>query len=367
MAETSYKRFLFARHAKFSALLMTLILHALLVILGFSVVVVAVNVKKERPFVVQEVGRSPPPMKLTTLKVPVNIRKASPPKPRMNQPRLIKTELQTVDINMSDMVGMSWDLGLPDSGVGLSGLGLGQNISFFGIKGGGTHVVFILDCSQSMSGEKEKIMRREAVRIIEDLPMGTQFAVIFFAGPAWPAGSKPDLDDWVQTYGDFQSFRPKNWDDLPKVKYRRASEGIRSGMIRHIRSTPLVYGTVFDCPIFMALRMDPIPDTVFFMTDGECSTERGINSLRKMVEQLKAAGKRIPVMNTVGFGIGRNYQLEDMAALMMGECSFISIQDYIMQHGPVPSGYAAMDSGFDVERRVKSVPAGEYPVEFSLP
>lgn len=137
-------------------------------------------------------------------------------------------------------------------------------------------------------------------------------------------------------------------------------------MISKIKTTPLVYGTVYDNPIYMALSMDPVPDTIFFMTDGESSTERGIISLQKMVEQLTAAGKRVPVMHTVGFGISHNNQLKEMAALMRGECNFLTTREYIKKYGRDRSRPAKLNPGFDVESGVESVPAEQYPVEFFL-
>jgi hypothetical protein len=279
---------------------------------------------------------------------------------------VFERDVITVEVKLSDMLGIMGKMDIPDSYGGPGGLDSGLAINFFGIVGGGTHVVFILDCSLSMWGEKELIMRREAARIINDLTPGTHFAVIFFGGPAWPAGRDPDLKNWVSTGGSWQSFRPRNWNALPEVGYKQASYRTKSSMIDEIRTVPLVYGTVYDCPIYMALRMDPIPDTIFFMTDGESDTERGIDSLRKMVDQLKAAGKRVPIMHTVGFGISRNDQLEAMAALMNGECRFLTTWDYTRRYGYDGTKPARLNPGFDVDREVESVPSDQYPIEFFL-
>jgi hypothetical protein len=365
MAASFKKRFL-TRHAKSSALLASLLLHALLVFTGLSVVVVTVIEKKDQAFVVHAVARpkkQPAPRKL---QVPVVMRNTQPPNPKMQKPAVLNREVKTVEARLSDMIMDMGGSDYLDSGGGLDGLDLGLNIDFFGIIGGGTHIVFILDCSLSMWGEKDRIMRSEASRIIRELPRGTHFAVIFFGGPAWPAGREPDLDDWVSTGGGWQSFRPKDWSKLPKVKYKKISADSKSRMIREIHAAPLIYGTVYDCPIYMALSMDPVPDTVFFMTDGESSAERGIVSLRKMVDQLTEAGKRVPVMHTVGFGISHDDQLVEMAALMRGEYRFLTASEYISTYGRDRSRPFRRNSGMNVEENVESVSDEQYPVEFSL-
>ena len=267
---------------------------------------------------------------------------------------------------MPEITGVKGGLGNM-GGDGLGSLGFDLNFNFFGIRGGGRHVVFVIDYSASMKGEKEKIMRREAARVISELPKTTEFGVIFFAGPAWPATSKLErtASDWVKTGNDASSFRPKDWDDMPRVKYKRASTSVCSRMVDIIETTPLVYGTVYDCPLYMALNMDPAPDVIFFLTDGSCNPKRGIVSFRKMLDQLKAAGKKVPKINTVGFGISRNSQLQEIARLTEGESNFLTAADYIRKYGAVESKPHKLKPKFNISA-IKSVDAEEYPVEFTL-
>jgi hypothetical protein len=363
MAKSSNKRF-FTQHAKSSAVLISLIIHAVLIFVALSVVVVTVAQKEAQVFVAQEIKH--PRMKLRKLTVPVNIGKKKIQNPKMQKRIAVKHELKTVAVKLPEMTGIKWGLGFLDTGGGLDGLDLGLSVNFFGISGGGTHIAFIIDYSASMWGEREKIMRREAARVIRELPRGTQFGVIFFGGPAWPAGLDPKLSDWVKTSYDAHSFRPKDWNDLPKVTYKEASMFTTSSMIRKVKTTPLVDGTVYDCPIYMALNMEPIPDTIFFMTDGGCTTNRGIVSLRKMVDQLTATGKKVPVMHTIGFGISSDAQLKEMAELMRGRCRFLTAREYIKTYGRDESRPAKLDPQLDVRRKVETVPFEAYPIEFSL-
>lgn len=356
----------FARHAKSSAFLVSMGLHGALIVIALSFVAVTVIQKEDQTFVAETVKR--PKMKLRKLTMPVKMEKKRKPKPKLRKRILVKKEVKTAEIKMPEMTGIKGGTGYLDGGGGLGGLGFGGlDINFFGIMGGGKHVVFIIDYSASMRGEKEAIMRREAARVLRELPRETEFGVIFFAGPAWPASSGlSSLNDWVCTGGNAGTYRPKDWNDMPKVRYKRASKGVVSSMIDKVEDTPLVYGTVYDCPIYMALSMDPMPETIFFMTDGACSTQRGIESLRKMVSQLKASGKKVPVMHTVGFGISSNAQLKQMADLMGGECNFLTTADYNKKYGPSKKNPKKLKSEVNVKKTVKSVPSHEYPVTFSL-
>lgn len=153
MAKSLNKRF-FAKHAKSSALLVSLIIHAVLIVVGLSIVVVTVTEKKDQAFGTQKINRQQ--MELRKLRVPVNIRKSKLPKPKMRNTIVFNKEVKTVDIKLSDMTGVIGGLGFLDSCGGLDGVDLGLDINFFGIMGGGTHVVFIIDYSTSMWGEKRK-------------------------------------------------------------------------------------------------------------------------------------------------------------------------------------------------------------------
>jgi hypothetical protein len=319
---------------------------------------------KEHAFKARVVDRPPKqPRKLT---VPVAMRRTDTPKPEFQDRKIVNKTLNTIESRFSDVVMNLSDWDIPDSYRGLNAAGLDGEIQFFGVMGSGTHVVFILDFSPSMAGMKEDIMRREAARIINGLLPGTHFAVILFGGIAWPAGQDPDLGNWVVTNGDWQTCRPKDWSALPKVMYLRSSRRTRSDMIDEIDDARLIDGTVYDCPVFMALRMDPLPETIFFMTDGEGDRERGIVSLQKMVAQLEAAGKKVPVMHTVGFGVSSSGQLELMAELMGGECRFLSPWEYNSLYGPSRQRTSGRSLGVNDDWRVESVSADQYPVEFSL-
>lgn len=353
----------FTKHAKSSAVLVSVGLHVLVLIVAISFVAVSVIDREDQTFEAAVIKR--PKMKLRKLMVPVKISKKSEAKPKLRKQILAKKMVKTTVIRMPEVVGFAGGTGYLDGAGGFDGIGLGLDINFFGIMGGGDHIVFVIDFSGSMRGEKEMIMRREAVRVVNNLPAQTKFGVIFFAGPAWPASSSFSryVRDWVQGVG---GCRPKDWNDMPRVKYQTNTKSSRSKMVRSIEDTPLSGGgTIYDCPLYMALSMDPIPDTIFFMTDGACDPKRGIDSFRIMIDQLNAAEMKVPTVHTVGFGISSNEQLTAIASLTGGECNFLTTADYVDRYGPSEIKPKRGKFNYD-SQRIKSVAADEYPVEFDL-
>ena len=253
-------------------------------------------------------------------------------------------------------------------------LDLDIKIDFFGISGGGKHIVFVIDFSDSLvlSGN-EMIMRREATRVIEELPLEVNFGLIFFAGPTWPGMDdvRDSADNWVSSRASGEngaandSFRPKKWSRLPKARYYSADSFARKRALKAIRETPTLFGTIFDVPMYMALTMDPIPDTIFFMTDGYCSNDRGITQIRQMIQQLKSQGKKIPVIHTIGLGISSNAHLDSIAALGNGESRYVTPQAYLKKYGDSPFP-PSKEPRFETSGKIPMVPSDEYPIKFEL-
>ena len=248
------------------------------------------------------------------------------------------------------------------------GSGFDIEIDFFGIKGGGKNVVFVIDFSDSLSDSgKESIMRAEATRVIEELPVEVDFGLIFFGGPSWPGiqDVRDSADNWVHTGNEPGTFRPKKWSELPRVRWYGSDTGARKRALAAIRETPTIRGTIFDVPMYMALTMEPTPDTIFLMTDGHCIEDRGIKPIRKMISQMKAAGMQIPTIHTVGLGISGNSQLEQIARLGKGSTTFVSPQAYQKRYGNVKFPQADGPK-FKTWSDIEDVPADKYPIEFKI-
>ena len=191
------------------------------------------------------------------------------------------TAVPTVDV---EVVTPSLDFGTgEDFGEGWAsgdGFGSGGGASFFNQKVKAKRVAYVIDYSLSMKGVPEKLMRAELSKSIKELGTGMQFQMIFFAGPVWVAGAEVHMEkgnraatvkdggrkyDW-KSAGDAHSWNPDGKKQTPE--WLTVSSSTLKSAAKDIRETPLVWGTIWDHPLEMALSMDPKPDVIFFMTDG---------------------------------------------------------------------------------------------------
>lgn len=221
------KRF-FANHAKSSAAIISLAIHAVLIVVALSFVAVTVIKKEDQKFEAKPVNR--PRMAMKKLQVPVKMNKKKP-KPKLRKQITVKTKLdrKMPDIKMPEIAGVKGGLGSGDGGsLGRAG-SIGFNmpeINIFGIKSRGEKVYLILDSSAEMMYDEMggipayKIIKDELVRIVEGLGSTTIFNVCVFDG-----GEK---------YFLFPSMLPANAKNTAKVKAWLAPlNAVKSGMGAH--------------------------------------------------------------------------------------------------------------------------------------
>ncbi len=116
------KRF-FANHSKSSALVVSLAIHAVLLVVAISFVAVKVIIKEEPDFVAKKVKR--PKMPPKKLQVPVDVKKRKP-KPRLRK-RIVSKPKNFTDIKMPEITGVKGGLGNM-GGDGLGSLGFDLDI-----------------------------------------------------------------------------------------------------------------------------------------------------------------------------------------------------------------------------------------------
>ncbi|MBT8042485.1 MAG: hypothetical protein KJN98_04890, partial [Pontiella sp.] len=87
MTEPKKKKRFFAKHAKSSAMVISLAIHGILILVAISFVAVTVIQKKDQSFEYKQVKRPKQPLK--KLKVPVKV-KRSKPKPKLRQRVVVK-------------------------------------------------------------------------------------------------------------------------------------------------------------------------------------------------------------------------------------------------------------------------------------
>jgi len=93
---------------------------------------------------------------------------------------------------------------------------------------------------------------------------------------------------------------------MSKANWIKLTSSSRRKLQERMKIAPRLGGTVFDSGFYMALKLDPIPTTIFFMTDGSCSESRGIDRIEKLWAQAKRlhGAKNMPLINTVGLDVG---------------------------------------------------------------
>ena len=132
-----------------------------------------------------------------------------------------------------------------------------KEAAFFGVRGGGKRFVFIADISGSMVGAKLDRLKSELADSVRSLEDDAEFAVIFFAGTAYAIDQ-----DWMHAKSD-----------RDRALQLIAQQGCNGG------TDP---SAAFN---FAFKTLSPIPDCIFFMTDGQIppwipDLVRNLNSAR---------------------------------------------------------------------------------------
>lgn len=254
-------------------------------------IIFLVSGPSEQPTLVAYSGASEKEEKVTKPKVQTKV-KRKPSAPSMAASKMIVSEssaptsipvpeIQVEDLSME--IGTGEDFG-EGWGEG-EGFGQGGGSRFFGQTSNAERIAYVIDFSASMKAQdRDIIMRDELVESLQMMENGLQIGMIFFAGPAWVAGNEVKLLNgrkeavvkgkggkkfkWNTKGGahGWQHDGPKQkvpWWTIDDLEVKRLQ--------KIVKNSPLVWGTIWDHPIHMALDMDPAPQTVYFMTDGSAS------------------------------------------------------------------------------------------------
>jgi len=124
------------------------------------------------------------------------------------------------------------------------------------------------------------LMRAELQKSLDGILYGTQYALIFFAGPVWEAendisnqGGKNNavVSDKGKKY-KWSGRGAHEWTSeggLQQPDWIEASQGKIKSSKKIVQNHKLIYGTDWSNPLKMALSMDPKPQVIYFMTDGQ--------------------------------------------------------------------------------------------------
>lgn len=183
----------------------------------------------------------------------------------------------SMEIGIGDDFGESWGNG--------DGIGQGGGSSFFGQTSNAERIAYVIDYSASMKAEdRDEIMRDELVESLQAMQNGMQIGMVFFAGPAWVAGNDVKMmkgrKEAVVTSEDGEKFKwetkggAHGWQHdgiKQRVPWWTIDDREVKRLQKIVKKTPLVWGTIWDHPIHLALDMEPAPQTIYFMTDGSAS------------------------------------------------------------------------------------------------
>ncbi|MGJ8725749.1 MAG: vWA domain-containing protein [Roseibacillus sp.] len=211
--------------------------------------------------------------------------------------------VESIEFGDGDDFGAGWG-----SGGGSSG---GGGTTFFGQKSSAERIAFVIDYSLSMNAQQRvEIMKVELSKSLKDLTPGTQYQMIFFAGPAWVAGSKV-ADVRGSRNNVFTGLDGKKYEwanGKPKGKKQRAewltvptTDGLIGSerrdaekkqvvldSLKHVKETPLVLGTRWDDALEMAMDMDPRPQVIYFMTDGTTGGDTAMDTAKSVGNKAKS-------------------------------------------------------------------------------
>lgn len=237
--------------------------------------------------------------------------RAKPSSPSSSMARVIAANVVTnvavpvietpVDIPLDFGNGEGFSEGWGDGEEWGSG---GGGAEFFGQKVTANRVCYVIDYSESMKGRRIKLLKEELKKSIKLMSPDIQYQLIFFAGPAWLAGDKVQMTDARDSA--FVTSGEKNYDwelrggwktkgEKQNVPWLQATNKQVNKSLRAVEKTPLVWGTAWKDPLNMAMSMKPLPQVIFFMTDGIAGRDSDKVAM-DVALRAKAAGVQI---NTV--------------------------------------------------------------------
>ncbi len=201
--------------------------------------------------------------------------------------------VESVDFGDGEDFGGGWGEG--------EGFASGGGATFFNQEVKADRIAYVIDYSQSMEGEKDKLMRAELTKSVSGLAPGTKYQMIFFSGPVWIAGDTVTLDRKGQGgNGTVKGKGGHTYDWIGKGAHEWKPTGKRQEAewldvtgknleesLKVIKSSKLVYGTDWENPLEMAFAMEPPPQIVFFMTDGSMSGRDMMSLTRKLAAKAK--------------------------------------------------------------------------------
>jgi hypothetical protein len=212
------KKFL-DKHAKSSAALISLGIHAVLLVVAISFVAVTVITKDDLSFEAKKVNR--PRLKLKKLQVPVKYEKKKSQTPKFRQRIVVKKEVKAQEITMPEITGVRGATGYLNGGGGLGSLGFGLEIDIFGgNKGFGNELEgTFFDLKQKPDGSPAKMDENYFNEVVKDFASSWKVSRLekdYFQAPNKKFATMFQLpamsaEEAPQAYSVGDVVQPKQW------------------------------------------------------------------------------------------------------------------------------------------------------------
>ena len=229
-------------------------------------------------------------------------------------------DIEAKDLNPAMALSPMEDVGDVQVDVDMSVLNKAFASNFMGVKSQANKILFIIDYSASMKG-RDKVMRYELCKAIDKLPAVGSVSVLFFSGPTWIAGQDANVlhKNWEGTNGS--GWKPKEGHTPERPKWLPVTPSNKKMLHQAVISTPLTFGTVWDNSFEWAFYMNPKPDVIYFMTDGNANKSlQGMDIIKSKKGKTK--------IYTIGYGApsGAKQPLEEIAAMTGGKSKFVEME-----------------------------------------
>lgn len=218
------------------------------------------------------------------------------------------TDVDSPDFDPGDAADFGAPLGFGStSGTEASGKGkTGGTVEFFGQRSHAKRVVFVVDFSSSMNEDRRlSRLKSELYRSLATLPDGMPFNIIYYADSPWLGGAW-SIDSNKRAIPE-------------RAQWRVASDAERRLTTVEIANMKAEGSTYWAPPLRLALAMEPQPDLIWLLSDGDAVDRRG---LTKKIGHLLDDKVRI---NTIGIELGGEpfQSLIDIAQQTSGTYSII--------------------------------------------
>ncbi|MEO0796040.1 MAG: vWA domain-containing protein [Verrucomicrobiota bacterium] len=266
---------------------------------------------------VAEAPPIPPPDEVEEQKVRVKTlqKKSAPPTKVVSVTVPQDVPVPVVDINLPKVDGRV-AVGGGGAGGGFGG-GNGMidfavsNVNFFNIKDKGERVLFIIDCSGSMSAQvptgetRFELLKQQLNAAVGSLSANIFVEMIYFSGPAWVSGERDGSQrqnyNWDKTTkNNWHTYHPKDLKNISDPSWKRMTMSEKRKLVAEVNNLSMSGGTVWSNPFYIAKKLDPAPELIFFLTDGS-TTDEDASRAFKLVSEWRRKNRDLRI-NTIALG-----------------------------------------------------------------